>query len=447
MKNNPDIRVRIAPSPTGNLHIGTTRTALFNYLFAKQNGGTFVVRIEDTDKERSKPEFEKDIFEGLTHLGLIDEKTEIAQKQSERTEIYKTYLKKLIDDGFAYESKEEAKEEGQRASVIRFKNPNKKVTFTDMIRGEITFDTTDLGDFVLAKSLEEPLFHLAVVVDDHEMKISHVIRGEDHISNTPRQILIQEAIGGATPIYAHLPLILSKERKKLSKRDGAKSIQEYIKEGYLQSALLNFIAFLGWHPDDDEEVLSKEQLLEKFNISKIQKGGAIFDVDKLNWFNKEHIKKMPDADFLSIVNFEKEKNNINAELRPLLITLIRERITIFSEIAPLLTRDGEFGHLIHDISISDYSKAIWKDSNPEETKQYLTHIVSVLEQTEEVHFEAIKLKESLWEYASEKGRGAVLWPTRYLLSGQDRSPDPFTLMEILGKDKSLIRLRNGIEKI
>lgn len=447
MKNNPHIRVRIAPSPTGNLHIGTTRTALFNYLFAKQNGGTFVIRIEDTDKERSTPEFEKDIIEGLTHLGLIDEDTEMAQKQSERTEIYKNYLKKLVTDGFAYESKEEVKEEGQRASVIRFKNPNKKVTFTDMIRGEITFDTTDLGDFVIAKSLEEPLFHLAVVVDDYEMKISHVIRGEDHISNTPRHILIQEAIGAPTPTYAHLPLILSKERKKLSKRDGAKSMQEYIQDGYLQSALLNFIAFLGWHPDDDNEVLTKEELVHKFNIAKIQKGGAIFDVDKLNWFNREHIKKMSDDDFLSIIRFEQNKVGLSQTLHPVLISLIKERITVFSEIAPLLTPEGEFGHLLHDIHITDYSKAIWKDSNPEQTKEFLNHIVSTLETTNESDFTAIKLKEILWDYATEKGRGAVLWPTRYLLSGLDRSPDPFTLIEILGKEKSLIRLRNGIEKI
>ncbi|MEY4440711.1 MAG: hypothetical protein RLY49_337, partial [Candidatus Parcubacteria bacterium] len=283
MKNNPNIRVRIAPSPTGNLHIGTTRTALFNYLFAKQNGGTFVIRIEDTDKERSKPEFEQNILDGLTWLGLTWDEF---YKQSDRTEIYKNYLKKLIDDGFAYESKEEVTEEGQRDSVIRFKNPNKAVTFTDMIRGEITFDTTELGDFVIAKSIEEPLFHLAVVVDDHEMKISHVIRGEDHISNTPRQILIGQAIGATQPTYAHIPLILSKERKKLSKRDGATSLVEYKNTGYLKDALINFLAFLGWHPEGDVEILSIEELISQFDITRIQKGGAIFDLEKLNWFNK-----------------------------------------------------------------------------------------------------------------------------------------------------------------
>lgn len=435
--------MRIAPSPTGNLHIGTTRTALFNYLFAKQQGGTFVIRIEDTDKERSKPEFEKDIFEGLTHLGLIDEDTEIAQRQSERTEIYKTYLKKLIEDGFAYESKEEVQEEGQRSSVIRFKNPNKKVTFTDMIRGDITFDTTDLGDFVIAKSVEEPLFHLAVVVDDYEMKISHIIRGEDHISNTPRHILIQEALGAPTPTYAHLPLILSKERKKLSKRDGAQSMQEYIKDGYLQSALLNFIAFLGWHPDDNEEVLTKEDLITKFNIEKIQKGGAIFDVEKLNWFNREHIKKIPEAEFQNII---KEKSNLEIS-HPAFVDLIRERITVLSDIASLLTPEGEFGHLIFDTDIQDFSKSIWKDATPEQTREYLSYVIEALKNTDSLEFTAEKLKQQFWDYATQKGRGAVLWPIRYILSGLDRSPDPFTLMEILGKEKSLVRLENGIQNI
>src|SRR3989339_1348018 len=195
MKNK--IRTRIAPSPTGWLHIGTARTALFNYIFAKQNDGDFILRIEDTDKERSKIEYEENIYEALAWLGLSY--TEV-YRQSERTAIYKDYLKKMVDEGFAYISDEEPKEEGQRSSVIRFKNPNKKVTFTDLIRGDIFFDTTDLGDFVIAKDLDTPLYHLAVVVDDHEMAISHVIRGEDHISNTPRQILIGEAIGANIPI-------------------------------------------------------------------------------------------------------------------------------------------------------------------------------------------------------------------------------------------------------
>ena len=439
MKNNESVRVRIAPSPTGNLHIGTARAALFNYLFAKKHGGTFVLRVEDTDKERSTPEFEKNILDGMEWLGM---KHDEFYRQSERTDVYKSYLQNMIQNGFAYESQEEVKEEGQRASVIRFKNPNKVITFTDMIRGDISFDTTDLGDFVIAKSLEEPLYHLAVVVDDYEMKISHVIRGEDHISNTPRQILIQEAIGATQPLYAHIPLILSKERKKLSKRDGATALTDYRDKGYIVGAFINFLAFLGWHPEGDKEIYSFDELAEQFDISRVQKGGAIFDTEKLDWFNKEYIKQIPDDEFAKIVN---EYSTLTIS-NPAFLNLIKERITVFFDIAEILTPHGEFGHLIFDVESVDISKAIWKDSTAEETKQNLSDLVIILEQIDEDDFTPEKTKEAIWDYATENGRGAVLWPTRYLLSGQDKSPDPFTIMGILGKEKSLVRLRNGIEK-
>lgn len=440
MKNNEKIRVRIAPSPTGNLHIGTARSALFNYLFAKQNKGTFIVRIEDTDLARSTPEFEQNILDGLTWLGLTWDEF---YRQSERTDVYKKYLEKLITDGFAYESKEEVQEEGQRASVIRFKNPNKEITFFDMIRGDITFDTTELGDFVIAKSLEEPLYHLAVVVDDFETDITHVIRGEDHISNTPRQILIGQAIGASQPVYGHIPLILSKERKKLSKRDGATSLIEYKSAGYLKDALINFLAFLGWHPEDNTEILSLEELITQFDISRIQKGGAIFDTEKLDWFNKEYIKRISEEEFSSIIESLTELKIT----QPTFLNTIKERITVFSEIKPLLESTGEFGHLIHNITLPDVSKAIWKDSTPEQTQEHVNHVITTLESIGESDFTAENLKNSLWDYATEKGRGAVLWPTRYLLSGLEKSPDPFTIMEILGKEKSLIRLRDGVQKM
>ncbi|MEK7506432.1 MAG: glutamate--tRNA ligase, partial [Patescibacteria group bacterium] len=209
---------RFAPSPTGNLHVGSARTALFNYLFTKKHGGTFLLRIEDTDKERSKKEFEDDILHGLSWLGISYD-GEIV-RQSERTVLYKTYLERIVASGAAYEAEENKDKTGK---VIRFKNPNKTVAFHDLIRGDISFDTAELGDFVVAKDKETPLYHLAVVVDDHEMGITHVIRGEDHISNTPRQILIQEAIGAKRPLYAHIPLILAPDRSKLSKRHGAVS--------------------------------------------------------------------------------------------------------------------------------------------------------------------------------------------------------------------------------
>jgi len=285
---------RFPPSPTGHLHIGSARTALFNYLFAKHNNGSMRLRFEDTDKERSKKEFEDDIIEGLRWLGLYSETSEVP-RQSERTEIYKKHLIPLLEKGFAYEA-EEAKNTPDK-KVVRFKNPNKTISFFDLVRGDVTFDTTELGDFVIARNTEEPLYHLAVVIDDHEMGVTHVIRGEDHISNTPRQILIQEAIGASRPLYAHIPLILGKDKSKLSKRHGAISVTEYRNQGFLPEALVNFLALIGWNPGGEREVYSLNELVALFSLEKVQKGGAKFDLDKLRWMNKEYLRKVPKEEF------------------------------------------------------------------------------------------------------------------------------------------------------
>ncbi|MDP3661775.1 MAG: glutamate--tRNA ligase family protein [bacterium] len=286
--------VRFAPSPTGPLHIGGARTALFNYIFAKQTGGKFILRIEDTDKERSEKKYEEDILSGLEWLGI---KPDEIYKQSERTDLYQKHLDALIKSGAAYVSREAKKDgaEGEIAEVVRFKNPNKRVTFQDMVRGEVSFDTTELKDFVIARSVSEPLYHLAVVVDDFEMKVTHVIRGEDHISNTPRQILIQEALGATRPLYAHLPLILAPDRSKLSKRKHgeAVSLAHYRNMNIAPEAMLNFLALLGWHPSasDASEVLSFDDLVTQFQLQRVQKGGAVLDGNKLNWLNRQYLKK------------------------------------------------------------------------------------------------------------------------------------------------------------
>lgn len=268
----------MAPSPTGPFHIGGVRTALYNFIYAKQHGGKFILRIEDTDKERSKPEYETDIIESLKWLGLnYDE----LYKQSDRGEIYKKYLEKLIKDDLAYEAEDK---------VIRFRNPGKDVTFNDLIRGDITFNTKELEDFVIAKSVDLPLYHLAVVIDDHESGITHIIRGEDHISNTPRQILIQEAIGASRPLYAHLPLILASDRSKLSKRKHGESVSldYYKKQGLLPEAILNYLALLGWNPGTDQEIFTLDELVKEFKLEKVHKGGAMFDEKKLAWVNRKH---------------------------------------------------------------------------------------------------------------------------------------------------------------
>ena len=286
-----EIRTRLAPSPTGSLHVGTARSGIFNFLFARKNGGKFILRIEDTDLERSKKEFEEDAKESLLWLGLNWDEF---YRQSDRKEIYSEHIKKLLESGLAYVSKEKG---GNSKEVIRFKNKGELIKFKDIIRGEIEADTSDLGDFIIAKDINTPLYHLAAVIDDALMKISHIIRGEDHISNTPRQILIQGALNFPQPKYAHLPLILGGDKSKLSKRHGAEALSEYRKAGYPAEAMFNFLSLLGWHPKDDREILSKNELVREFSLERVQRGGAIFQHEKLDWMSREYIKNLADEDF------------------------------------------------------------------------------------------------------------------------------------------------------
>ena len=441
-----EIRTRIAPSPTGDLHIGTARSALFNYLYARQNGGEFIVRIEDTDKERSKKKFEKDILDGLKWLGLeYDE----FYRQSERTDVYKKYIQQLLDSGNAYISKEESKQEkGKEIEVVRLKNKGKKVKFEDLIRGKIEFDTTELKDFVIAKSLDEPLYHLAVVVDDHEMNISHIIRGEDHISNTPRQILIQEALEIERPKYAHIPLILAPDRSKLSKRkDDTTSISEYRQKGYISIALVNYMALLGWNPGTDRELFTLKELIDEFDIEKIHKGGAVFDEEKLNWFNREYIKKMLEAELLTeIENNIPESYDISYENLKKIAPIIIERINVFSDVKKM----AEEGELDYYFKSPEYEAEdlLWKtETDLNVVSEHLQKVIDLLEKVSDDKFIADNVKKAVWKYAEEKGKGSVLWPMRYALSGRDKSPDPFQLAEVLGKEETISRLKNAVNKI
>lgn len=427
MSNN--VVTRFPPSPTGFLHIGRVRTALFNYLFAKKNNGKMVFRIEDTDKERSKKEFENDIVESLKWLGISYDSG--PYRQSERSDIYKKYLKQMVDSGHAYVSKETPQEPGDREEVIRFKNPNKKITFTDLIRGEITFDTTDLKDFVIARSMEEPVYHLAVVVDDFEMGITHIIRGDDGISNTPRQILIQQAIGAPQPIYAHLPLILAPDRSKLSGRHGAVGVSEYRARGYLPQALTNYLALLGWNPGTDQEIFSMDELVQAFDIDKIQKAGAIFNEEKLNWFNKQYLDKMSLEDFTLHA-----KDYIPTGTSPKLFPLIKEKVSKFSDIKDLV--EGELS-FVNPLPTYSKESLKWKqEKDLVNTKIYLREIITKLSTLDDFSKESVKTL--LWPMAEEKGKGNVLWPMRYALSGREKSPDPFSISEILGKEETLKRL-------
>jgi len=439
---------RFPPSPTGYLHIGRARTALFNYLFARQNKGNMVFRIEDTDKERSKKEYEENIIDCLKWLNISYDSGPF--RQSERNDIYKKYIQKLLDSGHAYISKEypQEGETSKRTEVIRFKNPNKKISFTDLIRGEIEFDTTDLGDFVIARSVDEPLYHLTVVIDDHEMGITHVIRGEDGISNTPRQILIQEGIGAIRPLYAHVPLILASDKSKLSGRHGAVAVTEYRDKGYLPEAIINFLALLGWNPGTEQEIFTLDELITAFDLNKINKSGAIFNIEKLNWFNKEYIKKMSDDVFtITASPFLPAWLSVTHPIYIRSLPLIREKINTFGEIVSLFAEEGELSFIQFP---NDYPKELllWKKNpDPQVSHSHLEKVKKLLSDVSENDFTAEAIKNSIWSYAEEKGKGDVLWPFRVALTGKERSPDPFVSGAIIGKNESLARIDIALHKL
>ena len=440
---------RYAPSPTGFFHIGAVRTALFSYVFARQNGGAMILRIEDTDAKRSKKEYEEDIVSGLAWLGISYDGP---YRQSERGEVYAKYLTRLIAEGKAYES---AEAEG---TVIRFKNPGRKVRFTDAIRGEIETDTTELKDFVIARSLQSPLFHLVVVIDDYEMGVTHVIRGEDHIPNTPRQILIQEALGFPQPVYAHLPLVLAPDKSKLSKRNLSGemvAVRDYRKAGFLPEAIINFSALLGWSPEEEgKDVFTLSELVPMFSFARIQKGGAQFNRDRLRWLNKEHMKRLPqEAIVHGLAEHMPERvtalpQYTDERLKKSKETLF-ERIEVFSDLDGL----GVAGDLDYFFAAPEYSaplKIVSAKGDGEgylDTTRHIDNTINILSSIPDESFSKEKVKELLWDYATAEGRGAVLWPMRYALSGRDKSPDPFTLAGILGKEETLARIEAAKEAL
>ena len=434
-EDTKEVRVRFAPSPTGLLHIGGARTALFNYLFTKKNNGMFILRIEDTDKERSKKEYEDNILESLSWLGV---KWDELYRQSERLDIYKNYLKKLLDEESAYVSDER---EGESKSVIRLKNPGEAIKFNDLVRGDITFNTGDLGDFVIAKNLDTPLYHFAVVVDDFEMKITHVIRGEEHLSNTPRQILIARALKVKEPSYAHLPLILSEDKSKMSKRQGEISVTSYREAGYLPGAIVNFIAFLGWslQSKTNEEIFSLTDLEKRFDLGNIQKGGAIFNIEKLNWVNKQHIKRMPkEALVSSLLNFIpegwREKALGDKDFWEKVVSLEAERLQKLCDIKDLVSYFFEKVYPGRELLLRSGEK------DPVECKKHLTQIANLLNNIPYNNFSAKEVRNAIWNYAEENGRANVLWPMRVALTAKERSPDPFLIAGIMGKEEVKTRI-------
>ncbi len=488
-----EIRVRFAPSPTGFFHIGSARAALFNYLFAKQNKGSFILRIEDTDKERSFSKYEKDITDSLDWLGIYwDEGPKNGgyvgdfepYRQSERN-VYEKYIEKLLKQDKVYYcfcSQQDLEAEKQyqmargeaprysgkcsnlqekpkqKSSVIRLRVPEKKIKFKDIIRGEIEFDTNTIGDIVIAKDKKRPLYNLAVVIDDYEMNISHVIRGEDHISNTPKQIAIIESLGFNLPEYAHFPMVLAPDRSKLSKRHGPVSVIDYKNDGYLPEALINFLAFLGWNPGTDREVYSMNSLIKDFSLKKVQKSPAIFNIKKLDFINGFYIrhKNIEDLTQMCIPYLIKsnylEKDNlgeyriknsnevISLEIIQKIISLHQERMKKLSEIS-------DFTDFFFNDTISYPSDLlIWKNSNYQETLIYIDKIYNILSKID--NWQKDFLQQIIMETAEkESDRGKIFWPLRVSLTGKKSSAGPIEVAEILGKEKTLKRIKQAKEKL
>jgi len=428
---------RIAPSPTGQMHIGTVRTALFNYLWARKNGGQFLVRIEDTDTSRNKAEWTELIWSDFAWCGLVPDKKYI---QSEHAARHNELLEKLVAEGKAYVSRELAKDDsGREVEVVRLKNPGSRVTFADAVHGEISIDTADLGDFVIARSLTEPLYHFAVVVDDADAGVTHVIRGEDIMSSTARQILIQEALGFARPAYVHLPLILSKDRKKLSKRKDVVSLDDYRQNGFIPEGIVNYLALLGWNPGTEEEIFTLEELSQRFALEQIQKSGAIFDDVKLRWFNHEHLKRLSDDKYAARLN---DFANTAVDMR--LVPLIKERAQTLKEAAEMLA--SEFGFLqgvTYEPELLLNKGKIAK----EDASKHLRALTSLLENMGDESFTPATIKDAVFPYADKEGRGSVLWPLRTALSGMDKSPDPFTIAALIGRTETLARIAQALKNL
>ncbi|ACM61327.1 glutamate--tRNA(Gln) ligase /glutamyl-tRNA synthetase [Caldicellulosiruptor bescii] len=476
-----EVRTRFAPSPTGHLHIGGARTALFNYLFAKRYAGKFILRIEDTDLERSSIESEKVIIESLRWLGIEwDEGVEVGgpygpYRSTERVDIYKKYVDVLFEKGYAYycycteeeleaqrqellskgqmprylgkcrnlteEQKRRFEQEGRKPTV-RFKVPEGvKIVVHDLVRGDVEFLSDDIGDFVIVKSDGIPTYNFAVVIDDHLMKISHVIRGEEHLSNTPRQILIYNALGFGLPQFAHVSLILGKDRTKMSKRHGSTWVEQYKEQGYLKEGLINFLALLGWSPPEDKEIFDMKYLIENFSLERVSKNPAIFDIDKLNYINSQHIKlksldeltQMCIPYFVEAGYIKEDEAKSKFEWLKKIVKSVYEGLDYLSQIKDRV-----------DIFFNNEVK-IEEDEAKEVLKwDHVNDLINVFEnkirQMNELTPEAIKLLfKEIQKETGYKGKNLFM-PIRVALTGKTHGPELVEIIEIVGKENILKRL-------
>jgi glutamyl-tRNA synthetase len=420
-----DIRVRFAPSPTGFLHIGGVRTALFNYLYARQQGGKFLLRIEDTDRQRSTPEFEQEILDSMKWLGL--EWDEELVHQSSRLDRYREISQELVSKGLAYEFE----------GAIKFKIPQTEVKVYDIVRGEVTYDSKEFDDLVIMKSDGYPVFHLAVIVDDHDMGITHVVRGEDHLPNTPRHILLQQALGWKSPKYAHLPLIFGSDGTPLSKRHGAVAVTEYRNKGFLPQGLVNYLALLGWNPGTPQEIFSLPELVKQFSLKRVIKSNAQFNPEKLLWVNGQHIRAIPGEDYeKQITEFWKDKiDPVPEEKWRKLITLYRPRIQTYGE----LKNQAAYCFASPEYKDPQLMAEVKGNASVMGLLKQLSEVLGEMGDFEDVQTLDQKTKQ-VAEAAGLKPKD-IIHPLRFVLTGGTASPGIFELMSLLGKATCLERLQ------
>lgn len=483
---NKKLRVRFAPSPTGYLHIGGARTALFNWLYARHYNGSFILRIEDTDRMRSTPEAVKAILDGMKWLGLDwDEGPEKGGEygpyfQTERLDLYREFVDKLLEIGAAYycycsaeeladrrkkqfadgkpaiydrkclnlseAEKRQLEKEGKKPA-IRLKMPDRKIVVHDLIKGRMEFDSKLLSDFVIEKSDGIPTYNFAVVIDDILMDISLVMRGDDHISNTPKQIVIYQALDIAIPEFAHIPMIMGPDNTRLSKRHGATSVMEYQRMGFLPEAVLNYIAHLGWSSGTNQEIFSIKELIENFTLDKISNHSAIFDMEKLNWFNNEYLKRLSDEKYVEmLIPFLKDAGYIELPLSEEKERWLRKVASLMKSRVRNFKQFLEYGDyfFIEDFTVEDNAVKILEQNG---VRDILEHLVKRLKEIKDWKEENIESEvREMANQLSLKGK-QIIHPTRVSLSGKTIGPGLFSLMEALGKEINIKRLEKTIHKL
>jgi glutamyl-tRNA synthetase len=482
--NTENIRVRFAPSPTGYLHIGGLRTALYNYLLAKHNKGKFVLRIEDTDRNRFVEGAVANLIDTLNWAGLeYDEGPDIGGEfgpymQSERLDLYRDNIKNLLQERKAYpcfctqerlnEVRDKFQKEGLQPMydkhclylsetevkakiadgipyVVRLNvEPEKQIILQDVIRGEVVFNSSIVDDQILIKSDGYPTYHFANVVDDHFMKITHVIRGEEWLSSTPKHILLYDYFGWDKPVFAHLPLLLNPDRSKLSKRQGDVAVEDYRRKGYLKDALINFVALLGWNFADDKEYYLMNELIEKFSLEGVNKAGAVFNLEKLNWLNAEHLRKKPLPELILLLREELETtkykvNEYTDEFLGLVIEAMKERVSFMKEIPE------KGNYLFEDPSGYDdlVVKKRWKPDSSQHLRKLSEEFSKLSDPSKEDFENALRKTSEVLGVAT----GELIHPLRLAVSGVGGGPGVFDICRIIGKEKTILRLNNAIEKL